>query len=131
PSVLKNPSVEGADLRLARPRRPGARSVLRLRSTDAWPTKAALLGPADSGLAGGTGSAQQLLSVSRCDAGPQLRAHLGPGLLCDGRPPQHRPGGLLQAAADHVLRRPALGAQADRDRLAASGPPLVPGLPPG
>ena len=46
-----------------------------------------------------------LAFVRGVDAGPLRRAG----------PAQHRPGGLLQAAAHHVLRRDPLRAQADRD----------------
>ena len=51
-------------------------------------------------------------------------------LLRRAGPAQHRPGRLLQAAADHVLRGDPLRAPAHRDRQPQPGPPLVPGLRP-
>ena len=52
-------------------------------------------------------------------------------LLRRARPPQHRPGRLLQTAADHVLRGHPLRAPAHRDGQPQPGASLVSGLCPG
>ena len=76
------------------------------------------------------GSSGSLLSPPGAVARPELRARPGARGVCRHRAPLHRPGRLLQAATDHVLRRAALRAPTDAGGRRPAQPALVSRLRP-
>ena len=93
-------------------------------------TKERAFGPLPPVIAGGPGPAGPLLPAPGAHARPGLRPRPGPGRLRRHRPPLDRPGRLLQAAADPLLRGAALRAPAHAGGGRPAQPALVPRLRP-